>query len=196
MLNFSKKQCGTVLSMKDERQITCKLIDYLERVYDFDFIAREVPFAEGVRRADVVSASKKSRSTYAFEIKSDSDTLVRLDGQLEDYRRTFNYVYVVTTSKYVESVKNYGLWFGVLSITKDGTILIEREARRRNLTNHLDGRPQANTVEGDPNWRYLNWLCQRYEPLYELFLKERPSNLTNEEDIKVLSLRSDRIPLL
>ncbi|EPU3407631.1 sce7726 family protein [Vibrio vulnificus] len=180
--------------MNDEKQITCRLIDYLEEVYDFDFIAREVPFSGGVRRADIVAASKNNRSTYAFEIKSDSDTLARLDGQLQDYRGTFNYVYVVTTDKYLSAVKSYGLWFGILLVSRDGTIVLVREARRRNLTQNSDGRPQAN-VDGDPNLRYLNWLCQRYEPLYELFLKERPLKLTGENDIKVLSLRSDRITL-
>ncbi|EIY6182395.1 sce7726 family protein [Vibrio parahaemolyticus] len=181
--------------MKDERQITCRLIDYLEKRYDFDFIAREVPFSEGVRRADIVAASKLSQSTYAFEIKSDNDTLARLDGQLQDYRSTFNYVYVVTTKKYLSTVKKYGLWFGILLVDQEGIISLAREARRRNLTQYINGRPQANAVEGDPNLRYLHWLCQRYEPLYKLFLKERPSNLTSEEDIRVLSLRSDRITL-
>ncbi|EGQ8008889.1 TPA: sce7726 family protein [Vibrio parahaemolyticus] len=182
--------------MKDERQITCRLIDYLEKRYDFDFIAREVPFAEGERRADIVAANKLSQSTYAFEIKSDNDTLARLDGQLQDYRCTFNYVYVVTTKKYLSIVKGYGLWFGVLLIDQEGRISIEREARKRNLTDNKYRRPQSNRIDGDSNLKYLHWLCDRYEPLYELFLKERTSNPTSEEDIKILSLRSDRIALL
>lgn len=180
--------------MKDEKQITCKLIDYLEKAYDFDFIAREVPFSSGVRRADLVAASKVAQATYAFEIKSDNDTLVRLDGQLQDYRNTYNYVYVVTTDKYISAVKNYGLWFGILLIDHIGNISLVRDARRRNLTQHVGGRPQSN-VEGNPNWRYLNWLCTRYEPLYEIFRKERMLDVTSEDDIKVLSLRSDRISL-
>tara|TARA_R110000744_G_scaffold73919_5_gene147753 strand:- start:3975 stop:4520 length:546 start_codon:yes stop_codon:yes gene_type:complete len=181
--------------MKDERQIACKLIDYLEKDYDFDFIAREVPFAEGVRRADIVAVSKRAQSTYAFEIKSDSDTLTRLEGQIQDYKETFNYVFVVTTKKYLSSVKGYGLWFGILLIDTAGDISIVRNARRRSLSKGIGGRPQAHEGENF-NDRYLHWLCQRYEPLYKLFLKERPLSFTNEEDIKVLSLRSDRIVLL
>lgn len=182
--------------MNDEKQISCKLIDYLEKVYRFDFIAREVPFSFGDRRADLVTASKELSVTYGYEIKSDSDTLLRLSGQLEAYRNTFNYVYVVTTQKYLSSVRKYGLWFGILLIDIDGNITLERSARKRELTANKNGRPQWKGVDGNYNTKYLAWLCRRYEPLYELFVKERTSHFTSEEDIKILSLRSDRITLL
>ncbi|EKO3466650.1 sce7726 family protein [Vibrio fluvialis] len=182
--------------MNDERIISCKLIDYLEKVYDFDFIAREVPFSLGERRADLVAASKKQGVTYAFEIKSDSDTLTRLKGQLEAYRTTFNYVNVVTTHKYLSAVKQYGLWFGILLINEDGVITEERKPRKRLLSNHSYDRPLLKEYHGDYNRGYVEWLCQRYEPLYDLFVKERTTSATTIEDIKILSLRSDRITIL
>ncbi|HGZ7313008.1 TPA: sce7726 family protein [Vibrio parahaemolyticus] len=182
--------------MNDEKQISCKLIDYIEKHYEHNFIAREVPFQYGERRADVVAANKKLGLTYAYEIKSDNDTLLRLEGQLEAYKTTFNYVYVVTTEKYVKAVKKYGLWFGILLINEEGVIRIVREARRRKLTEKTYGRPQAKVFHGDYNSKYIEWLCQKYEPLYALFKKERATQITTEEDIKVLSLRSDRIIVL
>ncbi|WP_210444065.1 sce7726 family protein [Vibrio crassostreae] len=181
--------------MNDEKQIACKLIDYLENKYKFDFLAREVPFSGGERRADLVAGSRCDNSTYGFEIKSDNDTLSRLAGQLESYRCTFNYVFVVTTKKYLPMVKKYGLWFGVLLIDSEGKITIERDARKRNLISNTSDRPQLKTSDGDCNVKYLEWLCQRYVPLYEIFVKERTAHLTTEEDIKILSLRSDRITI-
>lgn len=179
--------------MNDEKQITCKLIDYIEEQYESSFIAREVPFYSGERRADVVSANKEQGLTYAYEIKSDNDTLLRLEGQLEAYKTTFNYVYVVTTEKYIDSVKKYGLWFGVLLIDKSGKLSMIREARKRKLTKSTYGRPQTKSALGDYNSGYIEWLCQRYEPLYDIFKKERSTTTTTENDIRVLSLRSDRI---
>lgn len=183
------------LYMNDEHTIACKLIDYLEAHYNFDFIAREVPFSKGSRRADIVAANKKDGISYAYEIKSDIDTLLRLKGQLEAYRTTFNYVNVVTTKKYVSAVKNFGLWFGIMILENDGSITVKRKPRKRLLTKETYNRPQIKNSDKNCNTSYVNWLCERYEPLYDLFVKERPSTPTTKHDIRILSLRSDRIIL-
>lgn len=182
--------------MNDERIISCKLIDYLEEKYDFDFIAREVPFSLGERRADLVAADRQLGVTHAFEIKSDNDTLNRLQGQLGSYRATFNYVHVVTTQKYLSAVKEYGLWFGILLIDEAGKISVERKPRKRQLSSQANDRPQLKENFIDYNRGYVEWLCERYEPLYDLFVKERTTSSTTIEDIKILSLRSDRIAAL
>lgn len=183
--------------MTDEKVITCRLIDYLEDEFQFDFIAREVPFFSMRRRADIVAVDRKGNSTYGFEIKSDVDTLNRLEPQLEDYRLTFNYVYVVTTEKHVETVKSHGLWFGVLVFNNEGLIRCIRRARKRGLLQDQNNRPMLRDYEKneDFNQKYINWLCARYQPIYHVFVKERSSNETSENDIKILSLRSDIISL-
>ncbi|MCU8090739.1 sce7726 family protein [Shewanella sp. SM20] len=183
--------------MNDEKLITCKLIEYLENSFQFDFIAREVPFFSMRRRADLVAVDRQASATYGFEIKSDRDTLSRLGSQLEDYRLTFNYVYVVTTEKYVEMVKNYGAWFGVLVVDSKGFIFCLRKARKRGLLHDTNCRPlqKVGEIEENINQQYINWLCSRYEPIYQVFIKERSSNKTTDDDIKILSLRSDVINL-
>ena len=183
--------------MNDEKLILCKLIGYLENEFRFDLIAREVPFVSMRRRADLVAVDRIECTTYGFEIKSDLDSLNRLENQLEDYRLTFNYVYVVTTEKHLEAVKSHGIWFGVLLIDSNGVISCSRKARKRGLLNCKNGRPLLNSSEyaENTNQQYINWLCMRYEPIYQVFVKERGLNQTSEDDIKILSLRSDIINL-
>jgi hypothetical protein len=184
-------------TMNDEKVITCKLIDYLEKQFQFDFIAREVPFSSMRRRADIVAVDRESGATYGYEIKSDKDTLSRLEMHLVDYRLTFNYVYVVTTGKYVDAVKGYGSWFGILVFDSEGLIRCLRKARKRGLLHERSRRQllKLGELEENPNEQYINWLCARYEPIYQVFLKERSLNETSENDIKILSLRSDVINL-
>lgn len=183
--------------MNNEKVITCGLIDYLEKEFKFEFVAREVPFSSLKRRADLVAVDRKFGSTYGYEIKSDKDSLNRLNSQLEDYKLTFNYVYVVTTKKYVDVVKNYGAWFGILLFDDEKGIHCLRKARKRALSNVINSRPLLKFSEDETNFnaQYINWLCARYEPIYKVFLKERGTNHTSENDIKVLSLRSDAVSL-
>jgi len=184
---------------KNEKQLICSLIDYLESNNTYDFIAREVPFGFGKRRADLLACSYKLEETYAYEIKSDIDTLQRLGVQLEDYRKTFNYVYVVTTAKFYNKVRDFGLWFGIILVQESGELSIARNARKRNKLNnaHLLSSMSASRVKNNTsmltNKIFIEWLCKRYTPLYQLFSKEKNLHGTTEKDIKILSLRSDTV---
>lgn len=62
----------------------------------------------GYRRADVVEIYKNK--TVCYEIKSDKDSLIRLSGQIDEYSKFFDEVYVVVGSKYSdisESIPDY-----------------------------------------------------------------------------------------
>lgn len=52
----------------------------------------------GSRRADVVEIYKNK--TICYEIKSDKDSLIRLSGQIKEYSKFFDEVYVVVGTKY------------------------------------------------------------------------------------------------
>ncbi len=63
----------------------------------------EVNFANNKRRADIVAISKENH-LIAFEIKSDYDNLLRLNSQLDDYEKSFDYTYIIITPKYLDEV--------------------------------------------------------------------------------------------
>ncbi|WP_167879876.1 sce7726 family protein, partial [Leptospira levettii] len=74
----------------------------LKKTTKWVFLASEVPFLSMSRFIDLCAGT--TRRTYAFEVKSDKDSLVRLNGQLKDMLQSFDYVIVVTTEKHVKNV--------------------------------------------------------------------------------------------
>lgn len=76
-----------------------------------EFLA-ELPIANFSRRVDLVMANG---SLSGFEIKSEQDTLKRLNGQLDTYTQYFERVTVVCATKHLNSVINstpidVGIW--------------------------------------------------------------------------------------
>ncbi len=81
----------------------------------------------GNSRADVVILNGTST---VYEIKSDFDSFDRLDNQLSDYRRIFDYIYVVTSKARVSSVmRDTSENVGVLAMREDGALSPLRAAR-------------------------------------------------------------------
>ncbi|NMM85066.1 hypothetical protein B2J88_11915 [Rhodococcus sp. SRB_17] len=77
------------------------------------------------RRADLVMANGK---LAAFEIKSERDSLERLEGQLDTYLRLFEQVTVVCAKRHVQGVKalvkdGVGIW----QLTEKGTFKVVRK---------------------------------------------------------------------
>lgn len=68
-----------------------------------------------------------------YEIKSDKDSLVRLDSQIENYRKAFNKIYVITGAIHLEDVLNKtDSNIGVMSLTRWNRITIVRDAKEDN----------------------------------------------------------------
>ncbi len=94
--------------MKNAEYIKTKAIQWLlEGNLSFDAsqdaIGAEVLFSSNKRMADLLVLSNE---LHALEIKGDFDKLGRLQGQLEDYHRTFDKVSVVTTLKHLFEIRN------------------------------------------------------------------------------------------
>lgn len=97
-----------------ERVIKTAVID---KLFDLQILSDAVLINEMVvsnwsRRADLVVANGK---LTAFEIKSDLDSLVRLEGQVQTYLGSFDKVIVVVTEKHLESTmriapEEVGVW--------------------------------------------------------------------------------------
>ncbi len=79
-------------------------IDFVLNQFGEDVvIGHEIMYGTSGRIADLVVLHKGD--TYAIEIKSDSDSLSRIDGQVQDYQKLFNYVVVVCGEKYKKQLK-------------------------------------------------------------------------------------------
>jgi hypothetical protein len=83
------------------------------------------------RRADLVMANGK---LSVFEIKSERDSLSRLEGQLDSYCRYFEKVTVVCAERHLAGVlslasADVGIW----SVRRDGAISMVRRARSKKL---------------------------------------------------------------
>lgn len=78
----------------DANNITKALIDWLDKKYQDKTITTEISIntSYGVKIADVVLSNGHA---VAFEIKSEFDTIKRLDKQINGYSEVFEYVYFV-----------------------------------------------------------------------------------------------------
>ncbi|CBJ49575.1 sce7726 family protein [Ralstonia solanacearum] len=85
-------------------------------------LINEMVIANWSRRADLAVANGR---LTAFEIKSDLDTLSRLDGQVETYLQRFDKVVIVTTEKFYREVMrrtpdSVGVWILAPAESKQG----------------------------------------------------------------------------
>lgn len=79
------------------------LFFFLEEEYGKNRIIEEK--AMGKSRADVVMITEDA--IYGLEIKSDADTYVRLESQVKDYDKFYDYNYVVVGSSHAAHIKEY-----------------------------------------------------------------------------------------
>jgi len=80
-----------------ERSVKAALVDFLlsPKIISrsLQAIASEVPFLNGKRWVDILRID--SHELIAYEVKSETDSLRRLNGQIEDYLSTFDKTYLV-----------------------------------------------------------------------------------------------------
>lgn len=86
-----------------DKDIREPLFDFLEMTYGKIRIIEEKQV--GRSRADVVMVV--ADALYGIEIKSDADTYVRLERQVRDYNRFFDYNYIVVGTKHAMHVKEH-----------------------------------------------------------------------------------------
>ena len=109
------------------------LLEHIARSYSGieHFVALEARYSANARRADVLVVSEHS---HAYEIKSDVDQLDRLPGQLKDYRRTFDFLTVVTTSTHLGKIKKMlGENDGLIVISEHGMREIKAPKRNKRI---------------------------------------------------------------
>lgn len=68
-----------------------------------------------------------------YEIKSDLDSLARLEGQIENYKKAFSKVYVIAGSVHIDEIlRKTSEDIGVLSLTRWNRISVIRDAQENN----------------------------------------------------------------
>lgn len=97
-------------------------------------VVEEMGIFQGISRIDIAVING---SLYGYEIKSESDTLYRLDSQLKYYRQVFDYLTFVVGTKHEAPIT--GLlpdWCGLITATpqpKLGTLkLIQKKKAKKN----------------------------------------------------------------
>lgn len=120
-----------------EPQIKSSLINYLyeKDIYSKeDCIINEFNISNSSRRVDL--ALVKEEKLLAFEIKSNSDSLTRLEGQVSTYLDFFDKVTVVSAPKHIEKIlkltnNNVAVW----EINENNKIKIVRRGKFKKLNN-------------------------------------------------------------
>jgi len=88
-------------------------------------LASEAVYGFENRRADFIYADNHS---HAYEIKSDFDTTLRLQAQISEYTKTFDYVSVLTTPRLLGDVRNEIPRRVGLLVFRDRRIVLVRKA--------------------------------------------------------------------
>ena len=95
----------------------------------------EMGICNGARRIDLAVIGA---SIDGYEIKSDDDTLIRLEAQAEDYRRVFDRLTLLTTDTHLErATAKIPKWWGIILAQGDEhctSLKTLREPRLNTLT--------------------------------------------------------------
>ena len=103
--------------MLKDKDIREPLFEYLDEQYGKNRIIEEKQI--GKSRADVMMITEDA--LWGIEIKSDADNFVRLERQVKDYNRFFDYNMVVVGSTHAMHVAEHlPEYWGILSVEKIG----------------------------------------------------------------------------
>ncbi len=143
-------------------------------------IRHEVGLCAGKRRIDVAVINSE---IIGYEIKSDEDTLKRLEGQAEVYGAVLDKAVLVTTKRHLEEALNkLPNWWGVtIAYNKKGNICL-KEIRKPSVNNHHDAFSLAQ----------LLW---REEALEELRLRNKGQGLSQKARYYVWAALVDVVSL-
>lgn len=100
-----------------DKDIREPLFEFLEDSYGKIRILEEQVM--GQSRADIVMVVPDA--LYGIEIKSDADTYVRLERQVKDYDRYYDYNIVVVGTSHANHIREHVPdWWGIITVEKEG----------------------------------------------------------------------------
>lgn len=173
--------------MVNEKFIKCKLVDYLLKTYPVDTIGVEVPFLSGKRWVDVLLITKR-KELFAFEIKSDVDTLKRFSGQIKSYGTSFSKTYVVVSKKYIHDkrLKNLPRNIGSLLVSTEGTVA---EVKKATPTKKLSKKNLAHFLWKSDLQKYVDSKADSVELLRSRLCKKNTVSQIYKQAVNSLIFR-------
>lgn len=100
-----------------DKDIREPLFEFLEEHYGKVRMLEEQVM--GQSRADIVMVVPKA--LYGIEIKSDADTYARLERQIKDYNRYYDYNIVVVGTSHAAHIREHvPEWWGIITVEQDG----------------------------------------------------------------------------
>lgn len=198
--------------MINASKIKIALIKWLLEKYCNDLIlGNEVAYSPFIRRADLVMIHKGF--SYAFEIKSDYDNIKRLNEQLPDYLKTFDFVYIVTTPTLLKEIelsisKNVGIILVNGSVKQKRKPTLLKRLNKRFLAEFLDRKTIIKNIHkkkssssvfdlrdtiakelsiSEIRELAIQSLIKRYSYQFSLFLYDIQHSGITEEDLKTLT---------
>ena len=191
--------------------IKCLFIDYLLYKKENQIIGNE--FMYGLKRKVVDLVVLKKNRTFAVEIKSSNDNLIRLEEQIREYKKVFDYVLIVTTEKHKTNIiektsDDIGIYIvkDDLSIIKFRNPSIQKNKDKIELLYSVNARylckignysygkynsDELRSLFAKKRISYIQeilftYLYEKYNNKFNLFISERGVN-THIEDLCILS---------
>ncbi len=110
-----------------EIDLKIALLKYLISRYPDAIVGAEVSYLFGSRRADMVMLYEDKMTVY--EIKTENDSIARLNGQINDYKNFFDCCYVVGESTNITAIRRVvSNSVGIMCVT-NGQVEVIRESR-------------------------------------------------------------------
>ena len=205
-----------VLAMKkyglqSAEYIKCLFIDYLLSKSKELIIGNELMY--GIKRKVVDLVVLQNKKIIAVEIKSDSDNLSRLEEQISEYKKIFDYVLIITTEKHASRISEIVPSEIGIYVFKENLLMKKfRNPRIQRCKDKVEMLYSINAkylckLEGLALSKYdtdeirlkyakrrtssiqeilLMYLTQKYKERFTLFMNER-GLLTHIEDLSLLS---------
>lgn len=200
-----------LFGLNSAEYIKCKFIDFmLSKNYEL-IIGNELMY--GIKRKLVDLVVLKNNKIFAIEIKSNNDNLNRLKEQIEEYKKVFNYVLIVTTEKYKDRILNtVSPDIGIYIIGADFSLHKIRSPRIQNDRNKIEilysinarflskignysiqkyNADEIRLLYAKKRISYiqeilLTYLTEKYKDKFNLFMRDRGIQ-THIEDLEILS---------
>lgn len=200
-----------LFGLNSAEYIKCKFIDFmLSKNYEL-IIGNELMY--GIKRKLVDLVVLKNNKIFAIEIKSNNDNLNRLKEQIEEYKKVFNYVLIVTTEKFKDRILNsVSSDIGIYIIEADFSLHKIRSPRIQNDRNKIEilysinarflskignysiqkyNADEIRLLYAKKRISYiqeilLTYLTEKYKDRFNLFMSDRGIQ-THIEDLEILS---------
>lgn len=200
-----------LFGLNSAEYIKCKFIDFmLSKNYEL-IIGNELMY--GIKRKLVDLVVLKNNKIFAIEIKSNNDNLNRLKEQIEEYKKVFNYVLIVTTEKFKNRILNtVPSDIGIYIIEADFSLHKIRSPRIQSDRNKIEILYSINAKFLSKIGNYslqkynadeirllyakkrishiqeilLTYLTEKYKDKFNLFMRDRGIQ-THIEDLEILS---------